>query len=127
PAISCLFGFSGVPEPHFRIVDSAVAGQHTFGVRMMNIEYGRAPIKGRSIIPPVASQLPRPRRTRNETTHERRHAGRVESTGTVVVHARDLVIHGRIVDLAVGGVRVHVDSTVAPPSVATRVRGDPRV
>src|SRR5438105_9143766 len=76
---------------------------------MMNIEYGRAPT------------------TRAKNTGERRHAARVESTGTVIVHARDLAIHGRIVDLAAGGVRVHVDTAVEPPSVGTRVRVDLRV
>ena len=91
----------------------------------MNIEYGTGPTKGRSISPPVASLPLRPRRTRNEA--DERHAGRVESTGTVVVHAGDVVIHGRIVDLALEEIRMYVDSTVEAPPVGTRVRVDLRV
>ena len=46
--------------------------------------------------------------------HERRRGGRVEASGTVIVHGR-FALHGRIVDLAIGGLSLLVEGVVSPP------------
>jgi CheY-like chemotaxis protein len=52
--------------------------------------------------------------------HERRHSGRVESSGTAIVHGASGV-HGRIVDLAIGGLSLLVDRAVSTPDIGTCV------
>jgi CheY-like chemotaxis protein len=84
----------------------------------MNIESGSPFVERR----PAVAGRPALRRRR-----ERRHTGRVETTGTVVVHADGVAFRARIVDLAIGSVSVRVASTAQPPSIGTRVRVDLRV
>ncbi len=52
---------------------------------------------------------------------DRRRSGRAESSGTAIVHGA-LALHGRIVDLAIGGLTLLVDGIVAEPAVGHRVR-----
>ncbi|HTR51691.1 MAG TPA: PilZ domain-containing protein [Kofleriaceae bacterium] len=52
---------------------------------------------------------------------ERRRSGRVDATGTALVHGTS-ALHGRIVDLAIGGISLLVEGCVSPPEVGDRVR-----
>lgn len=52
---------------------------------------------------------------------ERRHSGRVESSGTVIVHGEP-AIHGRVLDVAVGGLNVLVERATTTPGPGTFVR-----
>jgi hypothetical protein len=56
---------------------------------------------------------------------ERRHSGRVESSGTVLVHGTRAV-HGRVLDVAVGGVNLLVERATTTPEPGTFVRLDLR-
>jgi diguanylate cyclase (GGDEF)-like protein len=56
---------------------------------------------------------------------ERRHSGRVESSGTAIVHCAT-ALHGRILDVAVGGLNLLVDRAATTPEVGTFVRIDLR-
>jgi hypothetical protein len=57
---------------------------------------------------------------------ERRHGGRVQSTGTAIVHG-PFAARGRIIDLAIGGLRLLVDDAAAVPDVGAPVRLDVRL
>jgi len=58
--------------------------------------------------------------------HERRHSGRVQATGTAIVHG-PFAARGRIIDLAVGGLSLLVDDAAAAPDVGAHVRLDVRL
>jgi hypothetical protein len=65
--------------------------------------------------------------TRSIQHHERRHSGRVSTTGTIMVRARDVHLHGRIVDVSARGARIAVagsDRMVTGTRVALRLRLD---
>ena len=51
---------------------------------------------------------------------ERRHSGRPSASGTVIVHG-PTALHGRIIDLAIGGISLLVEGGVWPLEVADRV------
>jgi len=57
---------------------------------------------------------------------ERRHSGRVTSTGTAIVHG-PCAAHGRIIDLAIGGLSLLVDDAAAAPAIGACVRLDVRL
>ena len=57
---------------------------------------------------------------------ECRHGGRVQSSGTVIVHG-PFAAHGRIIDLAIGGLSLLVDDAAALPGVGNTVRLDVRL
>lgn len=57
---------------------------------------------------------------------ECRHSGRVQSTGTVIVHG-PFATHGRIIDLSIGGLSLLVDDAAALPDVGSTVRLDVRL
>lgn len=52
---------------------------------------------------------------------ERRRSGRVDASGTAVVHGTS-ALHGRIVDLAIGGISLFVEGGGSLPEVGDRVR-----
>ena len=52
---------------------------------------------------------------------ERRRSGRVESSGTAIVHGEP-AIHGRVLDVAVGGLNVLVERATTTPGAGTFVR-----
>jgi CheY-like chemotaxis protein len=58
--------------------------------------------------------------------HDRRHSGRVQATGTAIVHG-SCAAHGRILDLGIGGLSVLVDDATAAPDVGAHVRLDVRL
>ncbi len=60
------------------------------------------------------------------TPRERRKGGRVQSTGTAIVHG-SFASHARIVDLAIGGLSLRVDDPAALPDLGARVRLDVRL
>ena len=93
----------------------------------MNVEHVESAARDTPFFPQLAKQEAHVRQRRYEPGGERRHAGRVESTGTVVVHMGDVAIKARILDLAVGGIRVHTAFAPQPHSRGTRVRIDLRV
>jgi CheY-like chemotaxis protein len=113
----------------FRIVDGSIKDQSGVGAKVMNIQTGRVRDDRTPFFPLVASEW----RSSTPSSHprakamcERRRSGRVDSSGTVVVHG-EVPIRARIIDLAIGGVRVRVDPTVAQPSIGTQVRIDLRL
>jgi hypothetical protein len=53
--------------------------------------------------------------------HERRHSGRVHSTGTAIVHGW-FTTRARIDDLAIGGLSLLVDDATTMPEVGAHVR-----
>lgn len=57
---------------------------------------------------------------------ERRHSARVQSTGTAIVHGPSAA-HGRIIDLAIGGLSLLVDDAAVVPDVGAHVRLDVRL
>ena len=57
---------------------------------------------------------------------ERRNSGRVQSTGTAVVHG-SFAAHARILDLAIGGVSLQIDHAAPLPDVGAPVRLDVRL
>lgn len=57
---------------------------------------------------------------------ERRRSGRVQSTGTAVVHG-SFAAHARILDLAIGGVSLLVDGAAALPAAGAHVHLDVRL
>ena len=59
-------------------------------------------------------------------SRDRRNSGRVQSTGTAVLHG-SFAAHARILDLAIGGVSLLVDEAAALPDVGARVRLDVRL
>lgn len=59
-------------------------------------------------------------------SRERRTGGRVCSTGTAVVHG-SLAVRARVLDLAIGGVRLLVDEAAALPEVGAHVFLDVRL
>lgn len=63
---------------------------------------------------------------RTRLWHERRRSGRVEATGTAVVHGT-FAAHARILDLAVGGLSLLVQDAAALPVVGAQVRLDVRL
>jgi len=58
--------------------------------------------------------------------HDRRHAGRATSSGTALVRG-PTGFRGRIIDLAVGGLRLLVEPATRAPDVGTHVRLDVRL
>jgi len=44
------------------------------------------------------------------STPERRHGGRAAASGTVILHLRRDAVHGRLVDLGIGGLRMELDA-----------------
>lgn len=88
------------------------------------------------VVPPMfsielawaASPSVKSRKKRGARYHERRHGGRVASSGTAVVRAGALSMRARIVDLAAGGICVLADTTAASSLlVGTHVQLDIRV
>lgn len=61
----------------------------------------------------------------NNETHERRHGGRVESDGTVIVHGNP-AIRGRVLDVGVGGLSLLAEGVTTTPELGTFVRLDVR-
>lgn len=57
---------------------------------------------------------------------DRRDSGRVQSTGTAVVHG-SFAAHGRILDLAIGGVSLLIDHAAPLPDIGAPVRLDVRL
>jgi hypothetical protein len=57
---------------------------------------------------------------------ERRKSGRVQSTGTAVLRG-SVAAHARILDLAIGGLRLLVDDAAAVPDVGAHVRLEVRL
>jgi CheY-like chemotaxis protein len=77
----------------------------------------------------ASDSLPPPLRFEPDTAlvaRERRHSGRVQATGTAIVHG-SFAARGRIIDLAVGGLTVLVDDAATVPEVGARVRVDVRL
>ena len=77
-----------------------------------------------------ARELPVPPRFESEwqatlASRDRRSSGRVQTTGTALVHG-GVAVHARILDLAIGGVRLLVDDQAALPDSGARVRLDLR-
>ena len=64
---------------------------------------------------------------RTPAPRERRKSGRVQSTGTAVVHGGSFAAVGRITDLAIGGLSLLLDDAVAVPDVGEHVRLDVRL
>ena len=69
----------------------------------------------------LAIDVPDPHRDARFEQSERRHGGRVESTGTVILHGEP-AIHGRVLDVAVGGLSLLAEGVTTPPELGTFVR-----
>ena len=69
----------------------------------------------------VPHPVPRPEWDPKLEPHERRHSGRVEASGSAIVHG-PCVARARILDLAVGGLGLLVDADASVPDVGTHVR-----
>jgi len=128
----CEFAFSNASSRHYLLVRQS-RGAHAAG--MGNKVNGasaarrcrtRRPHRGReSSTWSFAIEPALPRLRLRPATHagprERRHSGRVDASGTAIVHGT-AALHGRILDLAIGGISLLVEGRVSPLPVGHRVR-----
>lgn len=83
------------------------------------------PVLSRMLARPVAPRFESERQP-TPTSSDRRNSGRVQATGTAVIHGT-FAAHARIIDLAIGGLSLRVDDGAAVPDVGARVHLDARL
>ena len=74
----------------------------------------------------VANRAPSESERRPVLDPERRRSGRVQATGTAVIHG-SFASHARIIDLAIGGLRLQVDDAATLPEIGALVDLDVRL
>src|ERR1051326_4765672 len=126
----CGFGFSSASRCHYLLVmqsrraHAAVKGNKVNGATCKTPRQRRgretpAPSRTFAIEPGL-----RTLRFRSATRcgpRERRRSGRVDASGTAVVHGTS-ALHGRIIDLAIGGISLLVEGRVSAPEGGGPVR-----
>jgi hypothetical protein len=122
------FAFSSSPDRDFLMVERwselhpSIMGIHRSRTRDRDGPLAAVAMSIASAAAPTRFTVERPRTC---ARRERRHSGRVRSTGTAIVYG-SCAAHGRIVDVGIRGLSLLLDAGAAP-DVGERVRLDVRL